>query len=196
MQGATHSHNDYIPPNGFKCDNCLGPHFMNQCPKEFNDTRISKNRETCGADPGRRGRGGCGGRGERRGGTHTGCGCWKFGAPAKDETVHLVDGSAYAACKHYGWNTGSYMHTTSDHEVSKKIGYSVSFALQTKLNKLGGTTGRDDGTPPKKSDNADMLTSMMEQCAAMEKDDGDPDQANFAGMVGTFMQKLLKSKIN
>ena len=39
-----------------------------------------------------------------------------------------------------------------------------------------------------------MLTSMMEQCAAMEKDDGDPDQANFAGMMGTFMQQLQKSK--
>ena len=86
------------------------------------------------------------------------------------------------------------MHTTGAHEVSKKSGYSVSFALQTKLNKLGGTTGGDDGPPPKKSDTADMLTSMMEQCAAMEKDDGDPDQANFAGMMGTFMQKLLKSK--
>ena len=28
----------------------------------------------------------------------------------------------------------------------------------------------------------------------MEKDDEDPDQANVAGMMGAFMQKLLKSK--
>ena len=81
----------------------------------------------------------------------------------------------------------------------------MSFALQTQLNKVankdGGLSGTTDGlvvykhgTPPKKNDNTDMLTSMMEQCAVMEKDGGDPDQANFAGMMGAFMQKLLKSK--
>ena len=54
------------------------------------------------------------------------------------------------------------MHTTGAHDVSKKSGYSESFALQTKLNKLCGTKRGEDSTPSKKSDNADMLTSMME----------------------------------
>ena len=71
----------------------------------------------------------------------------------------------------------------------------MSFALQTQLNKVANKDEGDDDAPPKKkNDNVDMLTSMVEQCAAMEKDDGDPDQANFAGMMGAFMQKLLKSK--
>ena len=56
---------------------------------------------------------------------------------------------------------------------------------------VGGTKGGDNGTPSKNSDNADMLMSMTEQCAETEKNDGDPDQANFAGMMGAFMQKLL-----
>ena len=84
------------------------------------------------------------------------------------------------------------MHTTGAHVMSEKSGYSMSFTLQTKLIKLGGTKGGDDGTPSKKSDNADMLTSMMEQCAEMEKDGGDPNQANIAGMMGALMQKLPK----
>ena len=82
--------------------------------------------------------------------------------------------------------------------MSLKSEYSASFALKTQLSKLVNKDGGDDATPPKKknatkkSDNVDMLMSMMEQCAATEKDGKDPDQANFAGMMGTFMQKLLK----
>ena len=67
MQGTTHAHKASVPPNGFKCDNCLGPHYMNQCPKEFDEARIAKNREARGAAPGRGGRGGPGGRGDRGG---------------------------------------------------------------------------------------------------------------------------------
>ena len=72
----------------------------------------------------------------------------------------------------------------------------MSFTLQTKLNKLVGKEGGDDDTPSKKkkNDSANMLLSMMEQCAEMEKDGGDLDQANFSGMMGVFMQKLLKPK--
>ena len=36
-----------------------------------------------------------------------------------------------------------------------------------------------------------MTASTMEQYVKMERNNGDPDQANFAGMMGTFMQKLL-----
>ena len=91
-----------------------------------------------------------------------GYGRGKFGAPFKDEAVRLIDGLVYAAYKHCGWNKGSCMHNTGAHNMSKKSGYSVSSALQTKLNKLGCTKGEDNGTPSRKSDNADMLTSMME----------------------------------
>ena len=109
---------------------------MNNCPKEFNKACIAKNRKARGADPSRGGRGGRGrrggrgGRGGHGGGARTDYGRGKFGAPAKDETIQLIDGSAYAVCKHCGWNTGSCMHTTGAHNVSKKSGYSMSFALQ------------------------------------------------------------------
>jgi hypothetical protein len=202
MQSATYTHKAFVPPNGFKCDNWLGPHYMNQCPKEFDEARIAKNQEARGAASGRGVCGGCGGRGDRggrgghggRGGcARTGYGCGKFGSPDKNEIVRLIDGSAYAACKHCGWNTGRCSHTTGAHGVSLKSGYSASFALQTQLNKLVNKDGGDDDTPPKKkNDNVDMLTSMVEQFAAMEKNDWDPDQANFAGMMGAFVQKLLK----
>ena len=43
MQGATHAHKASVPPNEFKCDNYLGPHFMNQCLKDFTNARITKN---------------------------------------------------------------------------------------------------------------------------------------------------------
>merc|ERR1712086_793003 len=162
MQGTTHAHKASVPPNGVKCDNCLGPHYMNQCPKEFDEARIAKNREARGAAPGRGGRGRRGGRG---GGARTGYGRGKFGAPDKNETVRLIDGSAYAACKHCGWNKGRCSHTTGAHDVSSKSGYSVSFALQTQLNKVANKDGGDDDAPPKKkNDNVNMLTSMVEQC--------------------------------
>ena len=77
--------------------------------------------------------------------------------------------------------------------MSSKSGYSVSFALQTQLNKLVNKYGGDDDTPPKKrNNNVNMLASMVEQCVTIEKDAGDPDQAKFSGMMGAFMQKLLK----
>ena len=103
--------------------------------------------------------------------------------------------SAYAACKHCSWNTGRCLHTSGTRKVSLKSGYAVSFALQTKLDKLVNKDRRDGGTPSeKKSDSVDMLTSIMDQCAEIEKDNGDPNQTNFAGMMGVIMQKLLKSK--
>jgi hypothetical protein len=82
---------------------------------------------------------------------------------------------------------GSFSQTAGAHNVSKKSGYSASFAPQKNLKRLVGKGG-DNATPSKKkSDNVDMLASMMEQGARIEKDDGDPDQANFAGMMGAFM---------
>ena len=71
----------------------------------------------------------------------------------------------------------------------------MSFVLQTKLDKLVNKDRGDGATPSeKKSDSVDMLTSIMDQCAEIEKDNGDPNQTNFAGMMGVIMQKLLKSK--
>ena len=112
-----------------------------------------------------------------------------------NETTRLIDGSAYAACKHCGWNTGSISHTTGAHDLSFKSGYSTSFALQTKLNKLVAGNSNGGDTPVKKKGNdIDILASMVEQCTLIEKEDEDPDQANFAGLMGAFMEKLLKSK--
>ena len=77
--------------------------------------------------------------------------------------------------------------------MSSKSGYSTSFALQTKLNKLVAGNGNGGDAPvKKKSNDIDILASMMEQCTLIEKENEDPDQANFAGLMGAFMEMLLK----
>ena len=131
---TTHANRASTPPKGFKYDNCLGDHFMNQCTKDFNDDRIAQNRKARGVPPsnysgGRGSRGGRGGRGRRsgrsgrggggRGGRGGGAyGEGKFGPPQKNETVRLVDGTAYAACKTCGWNCGPKAHTSGAHDLS------------------------------------------------------------------------------
>jgi hypothetical protein len=103
MQASAHAHTAFIHPRGFKCDNCLGPCFMKMCPIECDYDCIAKNHAARGGGTGRgggRGRGdsGHGGRSGRIGGRGVGgnCGRGKFGSPAKNETICVVDGSAYA----------------------------------------------------------------------------------------------------
>jgi hypothetical protein len=38
------------------------------------------------------------------------------------------------------------------------------------------------------------MTAMMKQCEAMKKEEDNPNQANFAGMMGAFMKSMRKSK--
>ena len=140
------------PPPGFKFDNFGDPHFMNQCPKYFDDERITHNWKACGALPrnsciggdvgnGSRGRSGGGGRG---GGGNYGQG--NFTSPAKNETVCVVNGKAYAACKDCGWNSGDRSHTSGGHELSSMRRYPVTFKLKTNMNKLlGASEGGSDG---------------------------------------------------
>ena len=112
---------------------------------------------------------------------------------AKNKTVRLIAGPAYVVCKHCGWSTGLRSHTTGIHAVSMNSGCSISFIFQTKLNKFVAGNGEEDAPPSKKkSTSTNILTPIMEQCARMEQDNGDPDQANFVGIVGDFMQKVMK----
>ena len=192
------------PPAGFKCDNCLGPHYMNACPKEFDEAAIARNRAARGASGGRgggrsQGRGGRGGRG--RGG-RTGYSKGKFSPPAPGEVARLVNNKAYAACKHCGWNTGATAHTTGAHGLSAKLGYQQSYILHEAMNKVKDDDNGNGGSeqqqqlvvttsPPGAKE---MMSAMVDRCSAIEKDESDPDQAHFAGMMGVFFQSLMKSK--
>ena len=40
----------------------------------------------------------------------------------------------------------------------------------------------------------EMMSAMVDRCSAIDKDESDPDQAHFAGMMGVFFQSLMKSK--
>ena len=116
----------------------------------------------------------------------------KFGCPTKNKIVPFNNGLAYTACKHCGWNTELCSHTTGAHNVSSNGGYLTSFALKTMLNKLlDKREGDNILLSKKKNPNAGIRTLMMEQCVEMENDSRGPDQANFAGMMTAFMQKLL-----
>ena len=36
------------------------------------------------------------------------------------------------------------------------------------------------------------MTAMLRQCETMEKEEDNPDQANFAGMIGAFIKLMMK----
>ena len=80
MALSTHHANKMSAPRpGLKCDNFGDPHFMNQCPKHFDDECIARNRKASDAPPRNRHVGGngvnCGrvyGGGDGRG---CSCGC-------------------------------------------------------------------------------------------------------------------------
>ena len=80
------------------------------------------------------------------------------------------------------------------------IGYSVNFALNTKMNNLfGAAKGGSGGDCKNDSGGGDgdvnsIAATMMERCFIIEKEDGDPDNAAFAGRFDGFLQSLMKSK--
>jgi hypothetical protein len=45
-----------------------------------------------------------------------------------------------------------------------------------------------------KDSKVDVFTSVIEQCNKMEREEKDPDKANFVGMMGSFMMKLMNKK--
>ena len=98
-------------------------------PKGFHDERITCNRKSRGAPPSNFRGDGDGGNGGRGGG---------FSSPANNETVRVVNGKAYAACKYCVCNSGNCAQTSVGHELSRMSGYSVTFALKTKMNKILG----------------------------------------------------------
>ena len=75
--------------------------------------------------------GGCGGGYDDRGYR-----CSRFGSTEKNERMRLINDKAHATCKKYDWNHGNNAHTTDAYELSSKSGYSITFALQTKMNAL------------------------------------------------------------
>jgi hypothetical protein len=115
-----------------------------------------------------------------------------------NETARLINGKAYAACKECGWNRGPTAHTTGACELSGQKGYSTSHALVSAMKALRDDEDEDEErTPAKKSGGStqvEVMTAMLKQCETMEKEEDDPDQANFAGMMGAFMKSMMNSK--
>ena len=215
---AHHTNKMSTPPPGFKCDNFGNPNFMNQCPKYFDDERITCNWKACGAPPinhrgsddggnggcdrsGIGGQGGGGGRGCGGGGGGDGggnCGQGNFSSPAKNDRVLVVDGKACAACKYCGWNSGNCAQMTGSHNLSRMSGYSVTFALNTNINELlvADDSGRGGDSMNDSVGGDDEVNSfaatMMERCFIIEKEYSDPENAAFTGRFGGFLQYLAK----
>jgi hypothetical protein len=78
-----------------------------------------------------------------------------------NNTIQLIDGSTYATFKHCGWNMGSCSHNTGTHSMSPKSGYSTSFTLQTKLNKLVAIKREEDVPPSKKKKNTNTAMHIL-----------------------------------
>ena len=207
-----HANNISTPTPGFKCDNCGNPHFMNQCPKNFDNERIARNRKahgdppsnSCGGGNEKNGGRGCsGGNGCGRGsGSGRGCGGnygqGNFSSPAKNKTVCVVNSKTYTTCKDCLWNSGDRAHTSVSHELSSMSRYSVTFALNTNMNNLLGAANVSSGSDHM-SDNGSgdgsvnsLAATMMDTCFIIEKDDSDPYNAAFAGKSGGFLQYLMK----
>jgi hypothetical protein len=115
-----------------------------------------------------------------------------------NETARLINGKSYAACKECGWNKDPTAHTTGACELSRQKGYSVSHALVNAMKAVRADEDEDkEKTPAKKSGDSnqvEVMTAMLRQCETMEKKEDDPDQANFAGMMGAFMKSMMNSK--
>ena len=79
-------------------------------------------------------------------------------------------------------------------------GYSASHALVNAMKAVRAVDDEDkdeEKMPAKKSGDStkvEVMTAMLRQCKTMEKEEDDPDQANFAGMMGAFMKSMMKSK--
>ena len=55
----------------------------------------------------------------------------------------------------------------------------------------------EEKVPTKKSGDStkvEVMTAMLRQCKTMEKEEDNPNQANFAGMMSPFMKSMMKSK--
>lgn len=118
--------------------------------------------------------------------------------PDKNETARLINGKAYAACKECGWNRGPTAHTTGACGLSMQRGYTSSYAVVTAMKAVRADEDEDEEKVPTKksgdSTKVEVMTAMLRQCETMEKEEDDPDQANFAGMMGAFMKSMMKSK--
>ena len=87
-------------------------------------------------------------------------------------------------------------HTTGACEWLGKKGYHKSHLLATATRAVVINNDDNKEKPPTKKSNSstkvEVMTAMMEQCEMMEKEKDDPDQANFAGMMGAFMKSMMK----
>ena len=131
-----------------------------------------------------------------------------FSSPANSEMVRVVNGKAYAACKYCGWNSGNRAQTSGGHELSSMSGYSVTFALKNKMNKLlGSADGGSGGDITNDSGGGGggvgvggdgdvnvFAAKMMEICFIIEKEYSDPENAEFTGRFGGFLQSLIQFK--
>ena len=81
-------------------------------------------------------------------------------------------------------------------------GYSITFALKTKMNNLLGASDGGSGSDLANDSGGgygsvnSLSAKMMDRCFIIEKEDSNPDNAAFAGRFGGFLQSLMKSKKN
>ena len=119
-------------------------------------------------------------------------------SPNINKVTCLIYGKAYVACKDCGWNDGRIAHITGACEVAGKKGYQKLHLLATAMQAVVLDDNDDkEKTSTKKarsSTKMKVITAMMEQCEAMEKEEDNPDQANSAGMIGVFTKSMMKSK--
>ena len=72
-------------------------------------------------------------------------------------------------------------------------GYSFTFALKTKLNKLLGAVEGGSGSDCTNDSSGgnggvnSLAATTMERCFIIEKEDINPDNAAFAGILGGFL---------
>ena len=115
-----------------------------------------------------------------------------------NETARLINGKVYAACKECGWNRDPTKHTTGACTLSVQKGYNASHTLVNAKKAVRADADKDEEkTPAKKSGDStkvEVMTAMLRQCETIEKEEDDPDRANFAGMMGAFMKSMMKSK--
>ena len=108
--------------------------------------------------------------------------------------MRLINGKAYAACKICGWNDGNKAHTSGAHSLSEQSGYSVTFALKTKMNALDDDGGDDDDRGDDRDGGVSSFAAIMEKCSLVEKEDSDPENSAFAGRLAMLLKSIEKNQ--
>ena len=171
-----HANKMYTPPPGLKFDNYGDPHFMNQCPKDFDDERIACNCKARGTPPRNRrgsGDGGNGGRGQGGGGGRVRNYRQEIFVhqPRTRRCVLSMERHTTHARNVYG-TVATVPYSRRPRAIQHEWIFSHICIEEGGVNSLAA--------------------KMMERCFIIEKEDSKPDNAVFAGILGGFLQSLIK----